>query len=387
MTRRLVVFADGTWNTPEDEDEGLLAPTNVAKMYEAARRRPVAADGTHQIAFYHPGVGVKPNFLEQGVSKIADLLHIHTANRNLLEGATGDGIDRNIKECYRWLVQQYVPGDHILLFGFSRGAYTVRSLAGLIRNSGLIRRDSDALLDDAFRLYRDRSMETHPTSDTATEFRKEHSYEPGIRFIGVWDTVGALGIPLGIFKGLNANLYQFHDVTLSSSVDIAYQALAIDEHRKPFAPAVWEQQPSAAANGQIVRQMWFAGAHSNVGGGYHECGLSDQTFRWVADGAASAGLEVDAAYVAEHICHANCEGELRDSMSLLYKALGPIDRSIAANRTAATIESGAFDATCERVHFSARDRIGKVAPRFDSPYAPANLLEYIVRHPAEPPIA
>lgn len=385
MTRRLCVFADGTWNTPTDEDEGQIAPTNVAKMYEAVRRRPIATGDVAQLSFYHPGVGARPNVFERGVERVAGLLHIHTANRSLLSALTGDGIDKNIKDCYRWLAQQYVPGDEIYLFGFSRGAYTVRSLAGFIRNSGLITHDDDGLLNEAFRLYRDRSNSTSPTSDIAARFRAENSCEPRVRFIGVWDTVGALGIPLGVFGGLNAELYQFHDVTLTSYVDVAYHAVAIDEHRKPFAPTLWEQQETAAAAGQIMRQMWFAGAHSNVGGGYGESGLSDNTFRWIAEGARIAGLELDDTYVTTHIANGCWNGELRDSMNPAFQLLGHYTRPIADGRTNAQLESGVFDKTRERVHETARDRFGRIAPRFADPYSPSNLSDYIERHAEDLP--
>src|SRR5262249_7406133 len=152
------------WNTPDQEDERQLAPTNVVKMYEAVRRRPVRSDGTLQIAFYHEGVGTKPNLLEQAFDHIRDLFHMHAVQRNMFQGATGEGINRNIKNCYRWLVQNYMPGDAIYLFGFSRGAYTVRSLAGLIRNSGLLPAHNETRIDQAFELYRDRSEDTAPAS-------------------------------------------------------------------------------------------------------------------------------------------------------------------------------------------------------------------------------
>jgi uncharacterized protein (DUF2235 family) len=251
----------------------------------------------------------------------------------------------------------------------------------------LIKADDDGLLADAFRLYRDRSADTDPKSDIATEFRAKHSYEVAMHFIGVWDTVGALGIPLGIFKDLNERLYEFHDVTLSSTVKFAYQALAIDERRKPFAPAIWEQQPNAAAAGQILRQMWFAGVHSNVGGGYYECGLSDLTFKWIAEGAARAGLELDADYAKTHIGNGAWNGELRDSMNPIYEVLGPFPRPIAAGRTSAQLSSGQFDKTCERVHPMVRNRIGNVAPRFTDPYHPENVADYLERHPEEPALA
>ena len=177
MTRRLIVLADGTWNTPRDEDEGKLAPTNVAKLHEAVRRRPVGADGVKQIPFYHPGVGVEPNIFEKAVITAADVLHIRTMNRNLFQGATGDGIDTNIKDCYRWLVDNYEDGDQLYFFGFSRGAYTVRSLAGLVRNSGLVTRGGAGLVDAAFALYRDRSDASSPRSDEAARFRAANARE------------------------------------------------------------------------------------------------------------------------------------------------------------------------------------------------------------------
>src|SRR5437868_15306750 len=116
MPRRRVVCADGTWNTQNQEDDGKLAPTNVAKIYEDVRRKPVADDGTLQLAFYHEGVGAKPNFLDRGLEQLKQALHIHAAAHNVFQGATGEGIDRNIKECYAWLVRQYLPGDEIFLF-------------------------------------------------------------------------------------------------------------------------------------------------------------------------------------------------------------------------------------------------------------------------------
>jgi uncharacterized protein (DUF2235 family) len=209
--------------------------------------------------------------------------------------------------------------------------------------------------------------------------------EDEIHFIGVWDTVGSLGIPLGVFSGLNAGLYQFHDLTLSSYVDFAYHAIAIDEHRKPFSPTLWEQQESAAQAGQVLRQVWFTGAHSNVGGGYGECGLSDSTFLWIADGAKSAGLELDSDYVSTHICNGRWNGELRDSMSPAFEILGRLYRPIAEGRTAASLQGGAFDKTHERVHPTARERFGKVAPRPNTAYSPSNLEDYMKRHEVEPP--
>ena len=372
--KRLVVLADGTWNTAHDEDEGHPTTTNVFKMSQAVHGKSKGDDGIEQKALYHDGVGAEPNFFEKAAERAAKILHIHTLNRNLLQGATGDGLDKNIIDCYRWLVQNYEDGDQIFLFGFSRGAYTVRSLAGLIRNSGLLHHDDMALVEQAFQLYRARGDDTHPNSAQATAFREANSFEPRIRFIGVWDTVGALGIPIGLFGHLNHGLYEFHDVRLSGIVDVAYHALAIDEHRKPFAPSLWEQQADSAQAGQVLVQRWFSGAHSNVGGGYAECGLSDNTFNFIAEGARRAGLQLDEDWIEKNICHSSWNGELRDSLKGL-ELLGRIDR---------TIGTGDLSATREEIDANAIKRRGQIAPRHEGPYAPANLDDYLERNPAGP---
>ena len=374
MSRRLIVCADGTWNTKDQEDEGHLAPTNVVKMYEAIRRRPVADDNVPQIAYYHPGVGTKPNLLERGAVEAAKLLHIHSVNRNIFEGATGEGVDRNIKECYHWLVTNYRPGDEVYLFGFSRGAYTVRSLAGLIRNSGILTDYNTDLIDEGFELYRDRSPDTAPDSQQSRTFRKTFAHEADITCIGVWDTVGAMGIPLHIFEWLNEERFGFHDVTLGSHIRHAYHALAIDEHRKPFAPALWTQAPDA--KNQVLEQTWFPGAHCNVGGGYADCGLSDNTFLWMAERASRPGLQVDDGYVRDVICNSCWNGKLRDSMAPPFDLSGRHLRPIAAGRSAR--DTSVPDLTKETVHKSALERYGKDVPPH---YMPENLADYLERFP------
>jgi uncharacterized protein (DUF2235 family) len=381
MTRRLVVCADGTWNTPDQEDEGKLAPTNVVKMYEAVRRRPVATDNVPQIAFYHEGVGSRPNAFERGVEHVAEWLHIHTVNRNLLSGVTGDGIDTNIKDCYHWLVRNYLPGDDIFLFGFSRGAYTVRSLAGFIRNCGLLKQPDESRTDEAFELYRDRTKSTDPDSPAAVAFRQAHSVEVGITCIGVWDTVGSLGIPIHIPIASDADRsrYDFHDVRLSRSVKFAFHALAIDERREQFTPSVWEQQDGAGD--QVLLQTWFAGVHSNVGGGYADCGLSDTTFLWMAEQLAPTGLELDPEYVSSVICNSKFDGVLRDSAK--PPPIWPtIDRAIAKGLSRETLSAGsARDITKETVHATALRRFNAVVAPQTSPWTPKNLADYLQRFP------
>ncbi|WP_019971646.1 DUF2235 domain-containing protein [Mycobacterium sp. 141] len=263
MPRRLVLCCDGTWNTPDQQ-----APTNVTKVALAVADHD--ARGTEQRVFYSLGVGT-------------------TRGERIIGGAFGYGLSHNVIEAYRFLVENYVPGDELFFFGFSRGAFTVRSAAGFVRNAGILRPQHADRIGEAYTLYRDRTSKTHPRSTEATLFRRSFSYESRIRFIGVWDTVGALGIPVtGLAKLVNKR-WRFHDTDLSSYVDAAFQALAIDEMRGPFRPTLWAHQPDPPEN-QRVEQVWFSGVHSDVGGGYPEHDLSDITLLWMVGCARDCGL-------------------------------------------------------------------------------------------------
>src|SRR3954447_1727196 len=271
MSKRLVVCCDGTWNRADQP-----APTNVKKLYEAVAR----SDSAGQVAKYEPGVGTRP------------LEHI-------LGGGFGVGLSRNVQECYAFIVNNYEPGDELFFFGFSRGAFTARSLAGLVRNSGiLLRRDRD-MVEDAYKLYRSRDPGNAPWEAGAKRFRDEHAcvQEPEITFIGVWDTVGALGIPVhGLSPPWLTKSFAFHDTTLSSFVKNGYHALSIDERRGPFQPTLWVKKRNADGSfepppaGQTVEQVWFSGVHSDVGGGYAEPDLSELPLHWLAERARACGL-------------------------------------------------------------------------------------------------
>jgi len=170
-------------------------------------------------------------------------------------------------------MHNFEPDDELFFFGFSRGAYTARSTVGFVRNAGILRLENADRIDEAYALYRDRA--THPRDIESQLFRRSFSRETRIRFIGVWDTVGALGIPWSGMPGIELinRRWQFHDTDLSTTVDAAFQALAIDEKRPPFEPAIWSQQPDAV--GQRLEQVWFAGVHCDVGGGYPDSTLAD----------------------------------------------------------------------------------------------------------------
>jgi uncharacterized protein (DUF2235 family) len=369
--RRLVVCADGTWNRPGNDDQGVPAPTNVVKIQQAIKA--VADDGCSQIVYYHPGVGT------------GDILD------KLVGGALGKGIDRNILECYQFLVNNYHPGDELYFFGFSRGAYTVRSLSGLIRNSGLLRQEYASMAREAFSLYRDRDPAKHPTSDVALHFRKQFTHQhtlsdgtvldsPPIECIGVWDTVGALGIPVGLFDTFNHHKYGFHDMRLSARVKNAFHALAIDERRKPFAPTLWEQ-PKADLGTNWLEQAWFSGVHSNVGGGYADSGLSDTAFMWMKNLVDQrTALEFNDAFVGQ-IAKPNHLGRIYDSLDGPMRALGELTRALDAIRERQ--EDSSDVNTWEYVHLSAKRRYDDTVARQDR-WDPENFAAYRARRAPEP---
>ncbi|HEX2021575.1 MAG TPA: DUF2235 domain-containing protein [Candidatus Thermoplasmatota archaeon] len=332
--KRLVVCCDGTWNTADATADGKPCPTNVVKMARAVAPRD--EEGNAQVVFYDEGIGTG-GLLDRVVG-----------------GATGKGLMRNVGDAYRFLVWNYEPGDEIYLFGFSRGAFTARSVAGLVRKCGVLRKSNGRLFEEAYAFYR---SDVHPRDPRAAEFRALRSHEARIRVVGVWDSVGALGVP-GFLRGLAARRHKFHDVKLSSIVDRAYHAVAIDERRRSFLPTLWETDPSNA--GQVVEQAWFPGAHSDVGGGYPECGLSDVAFLWMAQRAQEAGLALDP-FVLKSL-EADPRGPVHESRRGLFKLLPAAEREI-----------GAASHQPQSVHESAMAR--RADPALG--YAPANLERHL----------
>jgi len=328
MSKRIVICADGTWNTPDQKDEGVVSPTNVARL--AMCVAPFAGDGRRQLLYYDTGVGTRWYDRIRG-------------------GISGVGISRNILQAYRFLMEHYEDGDDIFLFGFSRGAYTVRSLSGLLRNSGLLCTNYLHKLDDAYRLYRRRDKQSHPRAIESELFRRTYSREVRIHCIGVWDTVGALGIPSRNFDIFNKLLnVEFHDVNLSSRINSAFQALAIDERRSAFEPCVWRQQEGSYC--QRLEQVWFVGVHSNIGGGYRDTGLSDIALTWMMTRAGECGLEFDPAPMKRLglAIRPAWDGQLVDSKKGLYSLfpdhIRPIEPSEADNTAVAPQAWQRFDA-------------------------------------------
>ncbi|HEX4951030.1 MAG TPA: DUF2235 domain-containing protein [Blastocatellia bacterium] len=265
--KRIVICFDGTWNKPADENLSVdqQIETNVRRFYEAVL--PTGADGVQQIPWYDQGVGS------------------HWYDK-YTGGLVGAGLEFNILQGYNFLAETYADGDEIYILGFSRGAYTARSLVGMIRNCGLIKPDLLKMnLAAAYWLYRTRG--DGPDSMAAKMFRRAFAREVPVKFLGVWDTVGALGLPLHLLQQFNLHFYEFHDTKLSRIVEHAYHAIAVDEHRKDYDVCLWN--PSEHPQ-QTLEQRWFPGAHTNVGGGNQDRHLSDLALHWIGEKAAAVGL-------------------------------------------------------------------------------------------------
>jgi len=211
----------------------------------------------------------------------------------VVAGSTGKGLHKNILDDYRYIVQNYSPGDELFFFGFSRGAYTIRCLCGLINNCGILKRPDAALIQAAFDHYKKPGGLYASEGQKSIEFRNKYSHKSRqIKFVGVWDTVGAMGIPLS-FLGLFNDKDEFYDTRIGRNVSIARHAMAIDEHRSDFTPTVWIPQTNTD-----IKQVWFSGAHSNIGGSYKPDKdgslLSDIPLDWMLTEAKKAGLNLES---------------------------------------------------------------------------------------------
>ena len=295
MPKRIVICADGTWNRPE-KDPQKEWPTNVLRMARAIRL--VADDGAVQQVFYDWGVG-----------------SYHDA---MYAGITGQGLQKNIMDAYRYIVQNYTPGDELFFFGVSRGAYTVRSLCGMINNVGLLKRADANLIQMAFDHYKRGWPDYAPEGKASIAFRKKHAHgnSRGVRFVGVWDTVGAMGIPLS-FLGMFENKDEFYDTKLGPNVAVARHALALNERRVDFQPTLW--QPRAEVD---LQQVWFVGCHSDVGGSHgpdEPAGgvLSAIPLKWMVKQASQFGLAVES-HVAKGV-KADPMASIHESRRTFYR--------------------------------------------------------------------
>ena len=307
--KQLIVCSDGTWQKIASP-----YPTNVIKITQSIDPNP------DNIVFYGEGIGTG-NWIDR-----------------IAGGLFGIGIDKNIQDAYRFLCLNYAPGDRIYLFGFSRGAYTVRSLVGLIRSVGMLPRQGVRKIPQAYKIYQDAkgkyvdkgelTRETVKVRelDKVVEFRQQMTAEfgtdyqetIGITLLGCWDTVGALGIPRiawlpAFIDRLFNKKYQFHNTKLSSTIKYALHGVSIDEHRKAFLPT----QMKPAVEGQLT-EVWFPGGHGGVGGGTRaNSPLSNRALLWMMEEVEKLNLgltfdrhKIEYGFGTDPTIHTNDESKL-----------------------------------------------------------------------------
>lgn len=262
MPKNLVLCCDGTNN----QFDGYH--TNVIRTYKVARRHP------GQLTYYDPGVGTMPEPWKK--TKIAKRV-------SMLNGLIfGDGLFDNISDAYKFLMLNYEPGDKVFLFGFSRGAYTARAVAALLYSIGLLHRDTECLLPYALKYWQSDFGPQSPGGQTCAEFKATLAQACPVHFVGVWDTVSSVGF-------IN-NFRSFPHTAHNPEVTHVRHAVSIDERRSTF-----RQNLMSPAGDQDVKNVWFSGVHSDVGGGYapEEAGLAKVAFEWMIREAVACDLEVN----------------------------------------------------------------------------------------------
>ena len=347
--RNLIVCCDGTWNTPDQKHDGVPTPTNVVRLFNSVAGKD--GKGRPQVKYYHPGVGTEGNWWD----KIAG-------------GAAGVGLSKNVMSAYKWLAVHYQPGDRIFMFGFSRGAYTVRAAAGMMGRCGLLMLadlSDDEVWKRVDKAYKQGYRGRQPRKKWAGKWEFHGTGSPksvGIHFLGVWDTVGALGIPndMAILNLLdNTKAYAFFDTTLGDGVVNARHAVALDEMRASFAPTLWDVK----AGRKGLKQIWFPGVHSDVGGGYPETGLSDGALEWMMDEARACGLAFHKGMSGQ--VKPDSLGTLHDSRSGLFELMRSLPRSVPLI---------AKSNTGKLLHRSVMERHDN-PPITQGPYRPTRVLD------------
>lgn len=346
MQKKLVICCDGTWQALRAKK-----PTNVVKFSQACK--PATSDGIPQVLYYQEGIGANESFLYK-----------------MFAGAFGWGIDKNIQDAYRFLCLNYEKGDQVYLFGFSRGAYTVRSLAGMIYCSGLLPRNAINLIPKAYAIYRDRNIK--PKDKDADAFRTiNQSCQIDITLIGCWDTVGALGVPRFIDlrprktdEPQPRKKYEFHDTQLNRKIHYAFHAVAIDERRRPYRHTSMNKSGKDDLSDKVaptkIQEFWFPGTHGCVGGGFggdpedfakpsdtssggaqkNLTGLSDAALLWMIQESCllnpalnvektgfKVGLEFDTEWLQNNT-KANHETYFSNSLSFPSCLMCPFDRDM-----------------------------------------------------------
>jgi uncharacterized protein (DUF2235 family) len=363
--QKLAVFLDGTWNNVGDD-------TNVWRLKSLLS--PTSTDGSPQLAYYKKGVS------------------------GFLGGWVGKGLDDDITDAYLWLIDHYNPDNHdddIFIFGFSRGAYSARSLAGFIVKCGLLKAGGALGVRQLYNRYRKADARTlrallaargNGTLRDATreeEWMMKYSMPINIKFVGVWDTVGELGIPLFSIQGISRSTLRFHSTELLPPVDYGFHALAINENRRAFSPTLWTVRTPSTPDPNAdpprplssVEQRWFVGAHANVGGGNDSDVLPQIPLRWLMKKASLHGLtfRTDVDLDGDEL-KADITDSYRAFMYGIYRLFSPrYFRPISAPPT--QVENGTESNVNETIDASVFARWNH-----DMTYRPPNLADWAARH-------
>jgi len=350
-SKRLIFCFDGTWNRLSAN-----SPTNVVLVSQMVK--PMARDGTPQVVYYDEGIGTGRSWPVQ-----------------MVQGALGHGMLKILREAYRFLIFNYEPGDEIFAFGFSRGAYTARSFIGFVRHAGILDAVSATQIEEAIRIYKEAPAgETGMESLEGLQFRAQHctgicvsederayraqidpEFDPAssplldVRYVGVWDTVRALGVPEFVpFSGWINRKYGFHDAILTSKIKAARHAVALDESRLSFRPTLFGRDKIEELNIKAAdeagadfdrwslpyQEQWFPGVHGAIGGGGARRGLSDAAMQWVLNGARRAGLDIrsESRGVAFNLCPDPFDDIYNDKPGLLKRAQAAFHRLFRVSR-------------------------------------------------------
>jgi uncharacterized protein (DUF2235 family) len=349
MSKDIVLCADGTWNTPHGVAVTVI-DTNVRKLYLALTNK------ASQLKYYDSGVGTDGTPID-----------------HLTGGAMGEGLFQKVQDCYSFLANVYDPGDKIFLFGFSRGAFTARSVGGMIAGFGVPSINLDnRTVPSIFAAYR----EPDPDKKKTLKGQLTGAYglqDVTVEMVGVWDTVGSLGIPGIFFNALNQNKYGFLDTTIHPCIKHGYHAVCIDERRAQFKPTLWTSPDgSPLANNDQVEQVWFPGVHCDVGGSYPEFQLSDITLSWMMQKAKEHGLvfspEAEAKYLEPP--PANVKGQAHDEWKIIPWGL-PEHRAIPSVATMSNTVQARLDQDADY----APENV-KIVGRKLSGYSIAQVLPY-----------
>lgn len=307
--KNIIICCDGTGNEYGENN------TNVVQTYD------IAINDADQITYYDPGVGTGGWEYNEATFEL----------KSKADQATGVGLQKNVVDAYSYLMKTYEEGDRLYLFGFSRGAFTVRSLAGMLYKCGLLHADSNNLTEYASKIYN-----TDDNQEIAAGFKKTFSKPCPVYFIGVWDTVESLVLNAG---------KKFHNARLNNEIKFAYHALSIDERRKDFVPFPWDEDNVEPH--QTMEQVWFAGVHSDVGGFYEDRGLSNIAFHWMMSKAIACEMKIDQTKMETY--ETDPHGKLHNSFKGFWLIRGSRRRKIPEN---------------SRIHESVKIRMSEAGNRY-----------------------